>query len=414
MCKRSAFWLAIAYGIATLSLIAGAMALPVRAQSLTSTPTIGPTATVNGGNAQWSIQSRTFASRYPKGFTFTIQATSTGGAIKAVKTFWRYSPSTRHSRAAAYDPAAKAWIMAWEPRPGEESVPAWVSIDYWFVLTDASDNSYITDEIHAEYTDKTRAWGRAESEDIIVYWEKSLPDQIGQLAIEAMAKNRELYRRAWGRLLSYKPRAILYANAKSFGEWAPGIDTEHILGTTSRTWGGTAQRNSEYGIVDLAYGTIPHEIGHLYQFDLGMVADSWWIEGDATFFELHQEYDYEQRARDLAQEADFPSLQDNIPTRGDNARNGYDIGYSFIKYLTNTYGIEVHQKILGYMTKGSVLFDAITKATGKPFDDVELGFRQWLGVPDPTLPTRVPTLIFEFPPTPTHVTIVEATLTPAP
>jgi hypothetical protein len=167
-------------------------------------------------------------------------------------------------------------------------------------------------------------------------------------------------------------------------------------------WGGTVQRNSRYGIDDLAYGTVPHEVGHLYQNELNMVADGWWIEGDATFFELQQGYDYLEHARELLQDPAFPSLRDGISISGPNARDGYDVGYAFVKYLVDTYGLEIHKTILDNMIRGKPLFDAIAAATDKPFDEIEYDFREWMGAPDPTVPTAFPTVEIQFPPTPTY------------
>jgi hypothetical protein len=406
--KRRSSILAAAYGALSLILVFNMVAAPVeaqpqaRAQQSTSTPIPKIPPTVNGGNAKWSIRSRTFSSQYPKGFTFTLQASSTGGELKSAKVYWRHGPESQRSVPATYDPKTKTWTAVWEAKPGGDAVPAWVAVNYWFSLVDAQDNVYQTDVQHTEYADNTKEWGRAESEDIIVFWQKPLPDSVGQKTLDALAQNREKYRAAWGRLLSYKPRAILYANLKSYSEWDFGRGAEHTLGMTSSSWGGTVQRNAN-DIEDLTYGTVPHEIAHLYQGDLNMVAESWWIEGDATFFEIHQMYDYEARARDLALDPSFPSLRNGVSTRGNNARDGYDIGYAFIKYLTDTYGgIEVHRTTLQNMVKGKGLFDAIAAATDLPFDEVEYDFRVWLGVPEPTLPTPLPTLSVQFPPSPTY------------
>ncbi len=390
--------------IVVLAAMFAGMSLSAIAQSSTSTPGANVTPTVNGGNAKWTIKSRTFTSQYPHGFTFTIQASSTGGDLKSVRVYWRHGPVSQQSRPATYDPKKKTWTAVWEVTPGGGAVPAWVAVNYWFSLIDAQDNAYQTDVQHTEYADNTKPWGRAESDDIIVFWQKPLSDDVGQMVLDAMAKVREKYRTAWGRLLSYKPRAILYANLQSYAEWdASPTGAQHTLGITSASWGGTVQRNAN-DIQDLTYGTVPHEIDHLYQADLNMVAESWWIEGDATFFEMHQMYDYEEHARELAQEPNFPALRNGISTTGNHARDGYDIGYAFIKYLTDTYGLEIHKKILDNMVHGKALFDAIAAATDQPFDDVEYDFRVWLGVPDPTLPTALPTIEVQFPPTPTYET----------
>src|SRR5258708_25726200 len=56
----------------------------------TSTPL--PSPTNNGGSAQWTINSMTFQSNYPKGFEFALDATSSGGKIVESTVMWSHAP----------------------------------------------------------------------------------------------------------------------------------------------------------------------------------------------------------------------------------------------------------------------------------------------------------------------------------
>ncbi|MFN8420115.1 MAG: hypothetical protein U0528_12860 [Anaerolineae bacterium] len=82
-------------------------------------------------------------------------------------------------------------------------VPAWVGLQYWFVLEDEQGNTYQTQTWQAEYADDTKSWGRAGRGHHRVLG-ASDPDSFGQLALDAMKEQREFYRAAWGSLLSYK------------------------------------------------------------------------------------------------------------------------------------------------------------------------------------------------------------------
>ena len=92
---------------------------------------------------------------------------------------------------------------------------------------------------------------------------------------------------------------------------------------------------------DIAYGTVLHEIAHLYQDAFTfMPAGNWFIEGNATFFERQQYYDYEA-AVDAAAAGQLPALLEGTgPGVSGVTRAGYDIGYTFWVWLTDNYGLK--------------------------------------------------------------------------
>ena len=261
-----------------------------------------------------------------------------------------------------------------------------------------------------EYADNTRKWQRAESEDVLVFWQAGLPDDIGPDVMDAVKKNRPVYYKNWGRLLNYRPRVIVYADYKPWSEWRPkvGVSAGGIrrAGETSAGWGGTVQVYSAHPNLDvLASGTVLHEIGHLYQFQNGgtFVAYCWLYEGDATYHEVAQEYDYLARAQDIAAAGELPTLQGSGPScDGANAREAYDIGYSFFKYLEETFGPDAHLRLWKLIGQGKTVKDALQQITDMDFTEMETDFRTWLGAPNVEPPTVVPTNEFTFPPTPTY------------
>ena len=95
------------------------------------------------------------------------------------------------------------------------------------------------------------------------------------------------------------------------------------VGFTSDVWGGTAQ--VLFGSpTELAYGTVLHEIEHLYQQEFlagrNVFTPGWFIEGDATFYQLEDmgyALDYVDVLVDAGQ---LPVLlQGSGPTTGDGA-----------------------------------------------------------------------------------------------
>lgn len=373
-----------------------------------------PSPTNNGGSAQWKVNTMTFKSNYPKGFEFALDANSSGGKIVEATIAWTHAPGTIRHAAGKIDDSGTI-SASWAPT-GANGIPQWVGVTYWWILKDAAGNVYQTDQKYDEYADNTRSWRRMESEDIIVFWESSLPQRIGSDVIAAMAHQRPFYFQNWGKLLNYRPRAIIYASYKPFEEWAPGIGTKSpngtvIQGTTQQEWGGTAQVYfSGMGIRQISWGTVLHEVGHLYQYaNGGIVGPVWFFEGDASYFELSPDYDYLERTRELAAQGNLPTLQGEGPSgRSDDARLAYDIGYSFWVWLHDTYGSNAHFKVWDAIAHGKSVNDALQLVTGKNFVDMETAFRTWLDAPNPEPPTLEPTESFDFPPTPTY----EPTATP--
>jgi hypothetical protein len=320
---------------------------------------------------------------------------------------WRYSPLSSWTRRLGELDAAGQRATSEGGTGFGESLPPWSPIEYYWVLSDAAGNTYQTDRRVVEYEDTSRDWNRLESEDILIYWEAGVPEEVGALTLDAMREQREVYRRNFGGLLPYRPRAIIFATLDSWSEWSPRAVSRGAIGLTSQNWGGTAQVFiEELGIRDLAYGTILHEVAHLYQnADSLTFRDPWFIEGSATYFEINQMYDYLEKARELASTGGLPSLQGGGPgldAPGEERRIPYDMGYAFFAWLRETYGEDAFRDLWRLLRQGRSGRDALRAVTNLNFIDMETAFRTWLGAPNPVAPTLVPSPPFTFPPTPTY------------
>src|SRR5215831_4493830 len=152
---------------------------PVSAQGAVHAKTVTPlpSPTNNGGSAQWTVNSMTFQSSYPKGFSFALDAASSGGKIVEATVSWSHAPGTIRHAGGTIDSSGK--ISATWVSNAAAAVPQWAGVLYWWILRDEAGNIYQTDQKYNEYADNTRGWRRMESEDIIVFWEESLPERIG-------------------------------------------------------------------------------------------------------------------------------------------------------------------------------------------------------------------------------------------
>jgi hypothetical protein len=434
MRKQSLAWLFSAAILLTLMIgLVGSAHFSARAQDgLTPTPiSSNPTAEetpkydepahVEEGEAEWTLTGSTFISNYPEGFRFEAVATSTGGPIVSASIFYSHTPTFPEDvrRRGEVDPQTGRVTVSIEGIDADD-IPPWVAINYrWRLLDEAGTIYWSVWFTGNEYADETHEWTRQESEDLIIFIQEGFPDEAVELAFAAMEEARPLYMEAFGRLLSYKPRMMLFADEETFEEWRdPSYELRGIdfIGQASGYWGSFIQLIYGENIEDFAYGTVIHEIGHLYQYDLyESRAPSWFTEGNSTYLEIYQQYDYETRVRDAVQfypleglfTQDGPDTFDMGPD--EQGRWAYDVGYTFNKWLVETYGWEAHRELITLLAAPENLpgyeitdhFQASLEAVlDLPILEIEARWREWLGASSaaPT-PLPSPTLEMRFPPT---------------
>jgi hypothetical protein len=357
------------------------------------------------GSAEWRIEDSVFVSRYPRGFEFSARAFSSGGEIVTASVVWSHAPNKLKRRDAEIKPDTGELYLRWFP---DDDLPPWVAVNYYWSLQDSTGNRYRSEWfLGAEYEDNTDLWSRYESDEVIVVVQQGLPIDTATLTLQAMEDQEPTFEQAWGGRLSYKPRVILFADREDFAQWRVGF-TGGIIGQTSDNWGATVQVITNNNIRNLTYGTVLHEIAHLYQFEYGgaaFPAGSWFTEGNATFFELYQEYDYEERVREFAENDQLPVLlQDEGPVAfasgpDNRGRFGYDVGYTFWHWMVMNYGLDAHRQVIEGLRAGLDRSQVLETVTGLDLDEIERRWRVWLGASD-DVPRLVPTPTFRpIPPT---------------
>ncbi len=375
------------------------------------------------GTATWVLDVHDFVSNYPEGFKFTVDVSSSEADITNATVYWSHVPGEQRRLAAVLNEDTGRWVADYEI---DQSLPPWLAINYHWRFTDENGNTYQTEWFMGdEYADNTREWTRIEDQDIIIFLQEGLDRALADESLAAMEAQRETYRTAWGDLLSYKPRVVLFKDQDTFNEWRQGfVQRSDVItvGQTSGSWGATVQLFWLSDVNDLAWGTVLHEIAHLYQSEFtrraGLAgATGWWTEGQATYFELHQQYDYEQRVRGLAKSGQLEALMEGSgPNPGGSGpdgrvRYGYDVGYTFFVWLTDNYGLDGHREVMDMIRNGSSRDEALESVTGMTILEIEQAWRVWLGagaevprlIPTPTIEFRLPPTQAPFSsPTPTN------------
>lgn len=369
--------------------------------------------------AVWTVGDSTFESNYPGGFSGSIEVSSSAGTVERVRLIWHRTTLrpdqvlNNYAQDAEFNPDTGQWEASWEPS-GIQMLPPWVVINFHWEMRDSAGNVYETVSTLAEYADHTRTWTRSESENVVVL-ASDLPESLEAMILDAMAQQSDQYLAVWGAPLPYKPRVILFGNFDAWKEWRTAdhnvSETSLVVGQTFDEWGAIVQvlygADLKAAARDLAYSTVVHETEHLYQaeflanrrrFDI----PGWFIEGDASFFELEPSYDYEGRVRqEFAQAGRLPpllvGLADAPRVDGPFPRDGYDIGYSFFTWLYSLHGdLSAHHDIMALLAEDVPFFDALEQVIGMPTAEIEREWRLWLGASEAAA-TLIPTWTPFFP-----------------
>ncbi len=366
----------------------------------------------SSSDVQWKVLEDSFISNYPNGFTMRIKVTSSGGDIVSARMKWltanqRETTTTYvYSEEAELNADKQTFDASWEPTR-VQMLPPWSALHYYWELRDSAGNTYQTEPVFAEYADETHNWSRSESDEAIVF-SYGLPDSINQLTLDGMTAALDQYITVWGAQLPYKPRIVLFGDYDAWKEWRTlqSVMEQNIVGQTFDEWGVIAQviygSDMTSAMHELAYSTVPHELEHLYQAEFMWPTHktgdipAWFTEGDATFFEVDQSYDYLQNVRYIAASGNLPPLLVNMGDAPDpydeSGRDVYDIGYSFFAWLQMKSGgnLNYHHDLMALLAQNVPFFTAIEQVTGMSIADVESDWRVWLGA-SAQAPTLIPT-----------------------
>lgn len=358
----------------------------------------------------FTITDYTYRSLYPLGFEFKATITPPEGvSIQQVTMFYTFVTGKLGRVPAQATGNDNEWLAV---PYSDRGLPPWHEIDaVWHIELD--DGTIVESEpVYAMYYDESREWFHTENDDVLVYW-YGMPVELGKLVLDAIEANREKYLTGFGAPLPYRPMAVIFPPGPAWLEYRGGVEFDDtqlgFTGTIVGEAGSTIQRvrtlepaqiradcvwnpaeSSVEFQMNVAASTVSHEIAHLYQQELGVSGPTWWIEGQATFFEVFEEYPIHDRLRNLAElrGGDFPSFQGDGPSGGalSASEDGcthliYDMGASFMTWIVDSFdGIDTYRAIVDELRKSQPLSSALEAATGVVYLDLENQWRAFLGV----------------------------------
>ena len=135
--------------------------------------------------------------------------------------------------------------------------------------------------------------------------------------------------------------------------------------------------------------TLAHEFAHVVMFDMaGMTRGQWpwWVAEGMAEYAASEYWTFSDRSRRVAQVqewrrtrglADWTQMSVFETTPEDLWPFAYTQGYAFIRYVTETYGLEMRNVWIQAMAD-SPLAEATQAAFSLPFEELSAGFLDWL------------------------------------
>lgn len=332
---------------------------------------------------------------FPEGVMLAVTAESEAEIVE-VRVFFQASGSRTWAYAYAdFEPGL--WVVATRSIPVSESayLAPGVDVEYYFQIRDALGNVFKTERATVEYLDDRYEWRRVNIGPLeLVYHD--IDDR--RMAAAARDIGEDLQRVV--ELLQFEPRSgfkgVIY---NSYADANAVFPVQSQTTTDHGTFVGYAF--PEQGVFvgqGLDRRIIVHESTHLLLRDaLGekaLDAPAWLDEGFATYNEPNV------RIRSSS------DLHDRTPPlRGMNRVSGtprtiplfYHKSVSVVAYLIEEYGEDNFRRMLGELSKGRTIEDALLNVYGFDVDGLD---DRWIGLPVQPAATPVPTAARSVRPTP--------------
>lgn len=265
-----------------------------------------------------------------------------------------------------------------------EIAPPWTKIKTWWHLTDEAGNSVITQPmLHLYNVHGSRSWVKMETQAVSLYaydQPSSFLYLAAQIADEAMLSLNHSY----GFTLPYRPAVVFY-NSAAEGDADLSPFTHSAFG---KYFGGRAYPGTG-GVVVLAkineiQQIIPHELAHLFQFQLGgqfFDAPHWWREGDAKLHEPAETLSADlSRARELAQDGHLPDLTlwNELPPDKRHLEDMMKLGMSFLYFLQEQFGEASHAGFYANWRQNRDFLGTFVITYGFTLPELEAQWKGWL------------------------------------
>ena len=359
---------------------------------------------------------------YPDGLTFRIHAEADSPIIK-IMLYFKEQGDISTTRQPVEFVSGTEVITSFTWDTSRITVAPSSPIFFYWILADEQGNQFTTPEELVYYDDLRFPWMEISDLELVVRWYDGT-DAFGQFIYEAARQSLTRMEEQTGEELTFPIFVLVYANKEDFASWHFYVD-DWVGGQAFTPLGITTEIISPYSSPDWILDVIPHEIAHLFFYQVmdSPLASwpSWLNEGLAQYYEATDPLPALERVESAARgETLLPliSLTGGFGRDPDQVRLSYDESLSVVIFILETWGEAGLQSLIEVFQTGENPRPAIETALGLTWEEFEADWITWMGVPATPKPSPVPTATLVYPtapsgwPTPTK--LIKATATEPP
>ena len=265
-------------------------------------------------------------------------------------------------------------------------LPPGSSVDYWWTVEDANDDSVKTAPIQVQFDDNRYSWHSVTEDKVTIYWYEggeSFAQELMAAAQQALARLAA----DTGVELDKTVKIYIYASTRDLR--GSMIYPQEWTGGVAFTRYGIIAIGIAPGNIHWGKRTIAHELAHVVinQVTFNPYSDlpTWLDEGLAMYAEgeLEPEFaSYLNRAVAEGSLLSVRSLSSPFSAYAEESYLSYAQSYSLVEFLVSSYGQSKMLELLKTFKQGSSYDGALGKVYGFDMDGLDSLWRDYVAVPE--------------------------------
>ncbi len=362
---------------------------------------LNPHETAAQENPPIRILSINIENDYPDGLTFRIHAEA-DSPISNIMLYFKEQGDISTTRQPVEFVSGTEVITSFTWDTSRITVAPSSPIFFYWILADEQGNQITTPEELVYFDDLRFPWVEISDPELVVRWYEG-SDTFGQFIYEAARQSLTRMEDQTGEELAFPIFVLVYANKEDFASWHFYVD-DWVGGQAFTPLGITTEIISPYSSPDWILDVIPHEIAHLFFYQVmdSPLASwpSWLDEGLAQYYEATDPIPALEHVATAARGGTLLpliSLTGGFGRDPDQVRLSYDESLSVVIFILETWGEAGLQSLIEVFRTGENPRPAIETALGLTWEEFEAGWISWMGIPATPKPSPVPiaTLVYE-------------------
>ena len=202
---------------------------------------------------------------YPDGLTFRIHAEADSPIIKIMLYFKEQGDISTTRQPVEFESGTEV-ITSFTWDTSRITVAPSSPIFFYWILEDEQGNKFTTPEELVYFDDLRFPWAEVSDPELVVRWYEG-SDTFGQFIYETARQSLTRMEDQTGEELTFPIYVLVYANKEDFASWHFFVD-DWVGGQAFTPLGITTEIISPYSSPDWILDVIPHEIAHLFFYQV--------------------------------------------------------------------------------------------------------------------------------------------------